>query len=221
MEKGIISRNIGLLMEHFNIRNESQLAKQVGMPQTTINKLVSGVSADPRISTLTPIIEHFHISLDTLLNENPIFGRPKENQPLDILIPIISYDEAIDMYENLSSLNTSNWPNWFPIPHQKDKKYYAIHLTLQELSQPFDRTSVLVIKNNSTLQDNTYCIIRHIESNSINIKKVSFENGKKWLIALQPKIPAAEYNKQQWTSLGTIQAAITDLTDHNFISIGN
>lgn len=220
MKKGIISRNISLLMEHFDIRNESQLAKLIGMPQTTVNKLISGVSADPRISTLTPIIDHFKISLDTLLSESPTFSSVKTNDATDLLIPLITYDELTDMYGDLHSLNTTNWPHWFPIPKQENDNYYSIHLTAQQLLKPFNETSLLIIHNSPKLENNTYCVVKHLSSNSINVKKSFFENGKEWLLALQSELPASEFNSEEWLLLGTIQACVTDMTNGDFIRIG-
>jgi len=219
MKKGAISRNIGFLMEHFGIRNESQLAKQVGMPQTTVNKLIAGVSADPRISTLIPIAEHFKISLDTLLSENPMFGATIENEPAVLWIPLIAQDEVADVYGNLDSLNTANWPHWYPIPKQKHKDYYAIHLT-SELLSPFDEASILIIEKKDSLENNTYCMVKHLNSNSINIKKAFFENGQQWLLALQSELPASEFNKKQWELLGTIRASVIDITNGDFIPLG-
>lgn len=204
-------------MEHFNVRNESQLAKQVGMAQTTVNKLITGVSADPRISTLTPIAEHFKIPLDTLLSENPSFTDIKENAPKDLFIPVLSYDELADIYDDLEALNMATWPYWYPIPQQDSQHYYGIRLTPKQLLKPFEQTSLLIIKNEPKLNNNTHCLVKHLSSNSINIKQVFFENGKPWLLPLQAELPTIEFNQEQWQLLGSIQARITDMVNGNFI----
>lgn len=219
MKKDTISRNIGLLMEHFGIRNESQLAKQVNMPQTTINKLLSGVSSDPHISTLTPIIEYFKISLDTLLSETPIFSSASTTEPQDLLVPLITYDELVDVYDDLSSLNSTNWPHWYPIPKQKNNDYYVVHLTQQRLSKPFDQASLLIVQHSQTLQNNIYCLVKHLPSNSLNIKKAHFENGKEWLLTLQPELPTSEFDVNEWLLLGNIQAVLIDMTNGSFIQM--
>lgn len=220
MKKDIISRNISLLMEHFDVRNESQLAKLVGMPQTTINKLLTGVSADPRISTLTPIVEHFKITLDTLLSDNPVFISPPNRQQLDTLIPIITYEELSDIYDNLQSLKIENWPQWYPIPKQSTSDYYAVHINQKQFPQPFYEASILIVKNEPKLPRTGYCLVKHLDSNTVNIKKTFLDNGKQWLLALEAGLPTSEFDMEHWQTLGIIQAFVIDISNGDFIYLG-
>lgn len=209
MKNDTISRNISLLMEHFNIKNESQLAKQVGMAQTTINKLTAGTSTDPRISTLMPIAQHFNIHIDTLFSENPSFTN-------DSSIPIITYDELNETYEDLDSLTTTNWPYWYPVP-KKGGHYYAVQVFQGQILEPFHNSCLLIVENKQNWQDNTYCLAKHIASDSINIKKVYLENGDVWLTSLKPNLPPIKFDSYEWQHLGTIQAKLIDLAQGKFI----
>ncbi len=220
MEKGIISRNINLLMEHFAIRNESQLAKLVGMPQTTVNKLITGISSDPRISTLIPIIKHFKISLDTLLSDDPVFEKTSVQQSSDLLVPIVTLEELSDIHVNLHALKSENWPQWYSIPKQNSHNYYAVHVSPKELLPPFQDASILIAKNESKLPQSGYCLIKHQRSNIISLKRVFFDDGRQWLLALEPGLPPIEFNHRQSKSLGIIQAFVTDISRGDFIYIG-
>ncbi len=220
MKKGIISRNISLLMEHFNIRNESQLAKLVRMPQTTVNKLITGVSSDPRVSTLTPIIEHFKISLDTLLSDNPIFTQTSASQQSHLLIPVVTIDELVDIHPNLNSLKSNNWPQWYPIPKQSSLSYYVIQLTPKQLLPPFQDASIVVVKNESKLPQTGYCLLKHLDSDKVSLKKVFFDDSRQWLLALETGLPPTEYDAKKWQSLGVIQAFVTDVGHGDFIYVG-
>ncbi len=219
MKKGMISRNISLLMEHFNIRNESQLAKLVRMPQTTVNKLITGVSSDPRVSTLTPIIEHFKISLDTLLSDNPIFTPTSASQQ-DLLIPIATLDELGDIHTNLNSLKPDNWPQWYPIPKQSSLNYYAIQLTPKQLLPPFHDACIVIVKNESKLPQSGYCLLKHLHSNTVSLKKVFFDDSRQWLLALETGLPPTEFDAKKWNSLGVIQAFVTDMSHGSFVYVG-
>lgn len=217
MQKGIISRNIELLMEHFGIRNESQLAKQVGLRQSTINKLISGVTIDPRISTLAPIAEHFNLSVDTLVSNHPTFGeKTKENgrQTFDTLVPLITYHELSEVYDDIHSLNIANWPHWIPIPPQKkESDYYAVSLK-DHLPKPFELASILVICNSSDLPNNNYCLLKHLDSNSISIKKILFDDGKQWLFALQSELSPSEFNSKLWQPIGVVHAFVANISNN-------
>lgn len=215
MKKNIISHNLGLLMEHFGIRNESQLAKIVDMPQTTVNKLINGTTADPRISTLLPFTQYFKISLDTLLSTNPVFDKDTQHQ--ELLIPLVPFEKLNQMYHELISLTSANWPDWYPIPRENSEGYYAVRLSPFQLPRPFEQRSILIVKNIDELPDNNYCILKHLSSNSISIKRTVFDNGKNWLLALQTEIPPLEFDKKIWLSLGIIQFIVTDVRKNTLL----
>ena len=62
--------NIRTLMKQHGEMTESKLAKEINLPQPTVNRLLSGAIADPKISTLTLIANFFKISIDWLLGRN-------------------------------------------------------------------------------------------------------------------------------------------------------
>lgn len=188
------------------------------MPQTTINKLITGITADPRISTLLPIAEHFKIPLESLVKDAPTFSNTKQDGAEEQWIPIIAFDELSERYNKLHTLTAENWPNWFPIPKQDYHNYYAIQLQPQQLLTPFDQSSILIIKNHSTLTPNCFCMVKHIESNSLSVKKVLIDGGKEWLLALKTDLPSIEFDAEEWQVLGIIQAIIIDVSQGEFLA---
>ncbi len=224
MLKSTISRNISLLMEYHDIRSETKLAEAANISQTTLNKLVSGTTSDPRISTLKPIAKFFNITLDSLMSENPIFADELQHKKVENpagatqLIPLVSESELLDIYETLSSLTQDNWPS-FPIPKQNTSNYYAM-LTTKKLDKPFEKARVLIIKNEDKLPDDSYCLLKHIDSDSVSIKKIKVVDGKKWLFALQ-NVPSLEFDEAKWQPLGTIEAAFLDMSSDTFFQAGD
>ena len=136
------------------------------------------------------------------------------------LIPLVSYIELLDVHSNLASLTTDNWPHWYPIIEQKNLNHYAVYLKSEQLPNPFNKESILILKNKSDLLINHYYILKHLCSNSIALKKVIFDSGIFWLIALQQNIPAAEYTKKEWQILGEIEAQLIDMSNGTFIHTG-
>lgn len=209
MKKDIIKKNFELLMGHFGISNISQMAKEIGMPQTTVNKLVTGETADPRISTLVPVAEHFKISLNDLFADCPKFIQDKNLQ--ESWIPVINFDELPTLKNDINNLTLSNWPHWYPVPVKDYQNCYAIKLKQNQTPRPFDQASLLIVTNDPDLTDNRYCVLKHLKSNSINIKKIAFDKGQYWLLALQPEIPPQKLAEKEWLSMGTIQSFVTDI----------
>src|SRR5579863_2694446 len=59
------------LMEECGI-SESELARQVDLPQTTINRLLLGGTSDPRANTLKPIADFFGVTIGQLCGFEPL-----------------------------------------------------------------------------------------------------------------------------------------------------
>jgi SOS-response transcriptional repressor LexA len=51
--------------------NETQLAKAINLPQSVINRILSGKTPSPALTTLLPIARYFAISLDDLIGYDP------------------------------------------------------------------------------------------------------------------------------------------------------
>src|SRR5579863_3717042 len=62
---------ISQLMEECGTK-EAELARQVGIPQTTINRLLLGGTSDPRAYTLKPIADFFGVTIGQLCGFEPL-----------------------------------------------------------------------------------------------------------------------------------------------------
>lgn len=80
------------LMEHFKM-SEADLCRGVGLPQTTINRLLTGQTSDPRISTLMVLAQFFNISLDQLTGKEKLILSPSYNQAKGSTIPVIAWKD--------------------------------------------------------------------------------------------------------------------------------
>ena len=83
-----ISQILTRLLSDQNLR-VSELARQVQLPQPTIQRIAAGVCENPHISSLKPIAEFFSISVDQLKGLEPI---PKFDKIFKL--PLISWTEA-------------------------------------------------------------------------------------------------------------------------------
>ena len=133
-------------------------------------------------------------------------------------IPVVAFDDLLGQYNKLHTLSKANWSNWFPMPKQEYHNYYAAQLQAQQLLEPFNQSSLLIVKNDSSLVPNCFCIVKHIQSNSLSVKKVFIDNGKEWLLALKSDLPSIEFDLEQWEVLGIIQAINIDLIQGKFLT---
>src|SRR5580692_3272249 len=90
-----LSDNLNLLMARARL-SSSELARQLGIPATTIKRIRNNEQANPTITTLIPIAQYFSISLDQLIGDES-FCTTGEMRPLDELhqIPMLSWHECL------------------------------------------------------------------------------------------------------------------------------
>ena len=70
---------------------EADLCRGVNLPQTTINRLLTGQTCDPRISTLVVLAQFFNVSLDQIIGKEKLVLNPSYNQTKGSTIPVIDW----------------------------------------------------------------------------------------------------------------------------------
>lgn len=85
-----IGKIIRQLME-YNKMSEADLCRGVNLPQTTINRLLSGQTSDPRISTLVMLAQFFEISLEQILGQESITLNSYYKKAKGCTIPVIEW----------------------------------------------------------------------------------------------------------------------------------
>lgn len=68
-----LRQNLQRLMVNHQIRSGSDLARQLGIPAPSVNRILSGQVTDPRISTIILLANYFDTSVDQLLGRQKLF----------------------------------------------------------------------------------------------------------------------------------------------------
>ena len=71
--------------------SEADLCRGVNLPQTTINRLLTGQTCDPRISTLAALARFFGVSLDQIIGKEKLVLNASYNQVKGATIPVIDW----------------------------------------------------------------------------------------------------------------------------------
>ena len=108
-----IARNLKALIDGCKVP-ELEIARALNTSVLTIRRIISGETADPRISTLKAIADYFNVSLDSLLDDNAqrSINAMIKNKPR--VIPILSWKE-IEASDSITNINLSNWGEWYPV----------------------------------------------------------------------------------------------------------
>ncbi len=79
-----VARILLSLMHRADGISENELARRTGVPQSTINRILSGVSRDPKTGTLQPLADYFGVTVAQLRGEASLPGG--KDDPLERLL---------------------------------------------------------------------------------------------------------------------------------------
>lgn len=181
-ESQLLINNLKGLMTAAHI-NEAELARQTGLPQPTLHKILAGKTSDPRYSTLVLLADFFAVSVDALYNENGVDYKNPGRQTFakTISIPILSWSECLNP-EELLNKNQSHWNLWVNIESEAGNLYALISKPCCE--PRFPKGSVLIINPNLPPQDGDFIIAKYPNTTEACLRELSIDGPNRLLLPL-------------------------------------
>ncbi len=71
MTTALLSKRLQSLLKHHEL-SESELARRIGIPRATVNRLVAGKMANPKMHMLKSLAGYFELSVDALLAQSAL-----------------------------------------------------------------------------------------------------------------------------------------------------
>jgi len=148
--------------------SEAELADLTQLPQSTVNRLLAGHTADPRASTLAPIARLFDISIEELLGLEAPINRIKGSYRSEVAksraIPIIGWREVASWPALQQTLNSHNHMQWLIADQRVSPACFAVKARHQH--EPFFcRGSILIIDPSVAPTDGATIVVT-LQSNS-------------------------------------------------------
>lgn len=171
----VIAQNIKKLMAEDFI-TESELARQTELPQTTINRLLLGITVDPRTNTLLPIAKYFGVSIDYLLgqdhgSEQRIPGTRNQNNPNTWRhIPIIEWQDVLSWNFKMKNYTPSSHSNWITTENDVSSTSFALK-TSSFMEPRFKKGSIIIVDPDFNMKDGNYIIIS-IANSEPTVRKI-------------------------------------------------
>ncbi len=183
-EQSWLVHNIKRLMAAKGL-NEATLAKRTSIPQPTLHKILSGKTADPRVSTLKLISEFFNISLDAV-----IYTPPHEQFDLAINgvkrqtkhIPIISWQQCVDAENCLTTLSPNNWEDW-QIATVKSEKVVSL-VSKSSMEPRFPKGTLLMLDLNAKPVDGDLVVVHYPNTDEATLRQLFLDGPVKRLNTL-------------------------------------
>ncbi len=205
----VISANIRKLIHSRKI-SEAQLARALNVSPMTIRRVVSGETADPRISTLSQIADFFNVSVDSLIEKNDMpITFTQENKPH--FIPILNWNLLEKFCSTPNLLNLCEWEDWYPVISAPslhlDKKTFALR-TKPSMQPRYPLGTLLIITPEDEYLDNDIVLVKITKSNDFSLRELIIDSPK-WIF--QPIITGSElifYNEIEHDIIGAVVLTI-------------
>lgn len=210
----LVSKVISKLMSEIGIK-ESELARQTGLPQTTINRLLIGDTSDPRANTLKPIAKYFGVTIGQLLGEelishNRITGTfSSGNRDAWSHVPVISWEEALSWVFRKESYNLHSHPQWITTERPISNLSFAI-ISRPFMEPRFKKDSVLIVDPQAEYYDGKFVVLT-IDNTNVTVRQLTIDSSDIYLRHFDTTIPTIKLNKEQHLILGVIVEARINL----------
>ena len=173
-----------LISEH--TLNTAELARQTGVLQPVIHRIVSGETDNPKIGTLLPIANYFGISINELIGEETVLANQNVNPSManNTLhkIPLLNWQEI------------KEWPNiikrgdrgYIETSNKLCKNSYAVAVKDSTMLPRFPEGTILIIDTSLVPQDQDFVIVQTSLQNEPLFKQVFFDGDDIYLKPVNP-----------------------------------
>ena len=169
----LIAENLSALLQQHHL-NANQLAQRIGIPMMTVRRLLSGETADPRISTLKIIADYFNISVDLLIGDAPKNILVSSKQMRSYLIPKFNWD-ILSKLNNVAELGLDDWEDWQSISLNNNdlisKKTFALE-SRPSMYPRFPKGTIFIIDPGTTPTDGDIVLIKLKENNEFTLREL-------------------------------------------------
>lgn len=170
--------------------SENELARRTGIPQQIINRMLSGVNKNPKISTILPIVRYFGISIDQLIGElnNKDIRLNTEHYGWSE-VPLIAWEEI--GITNKSSKKCLTIPTDAPV----SKEAFAVKMPDDSMELKFYKNTILIFEPKKDPKSHDFVLINSTLAYNIIFRQVIFKDNNVYIKCLNPKLECYKAQK--------------------------
>jgi SOS-response transcriptional repressor LexA len=174
------------LIDEYSI-TANELARNTGVPQPVIHKIIKGKTENPNLSTLRAIAKFFSVSVSELIGETPILNGKnnfKQNKiqhyPQPRKIPLINWKEIPLWLEH----DTAEFLEFTSIIGLVGKKTFALKLNdlNSNIDDPeFRDNSIIIVEPDIRPRNRDYVVIKHLQNNHYLLRQLLIDGINQYL----------------------------------------
>ncbi|NNM60429.1 MAG: helix-turn-helix domain-containing protein [Legionellales bacterium] len=179
-EEDHLFNNLQQLLHRAGI-NEAELSRQTNIPTSTIHKIFSGKTTDPRISTLKTLADYFDVDLGDLYSNN-ILERHKPI-PQGHSLPVISWEDCIKSPNPIAHLTVNNWEQWIVIDQVNNTAIYGLP-SKPSMEPRFPRGTILIVNPEIKPIDGDLVIVKFANATEAALRELTIDGPNKLLMPI-------------------------------------
>ena len=177
----ILMTNLNHFAEKYSI-HEAELARQTGIPQPTLHKIMTGKTTDPRISTIQTLADYFGVTLDALYAETPLNDNrsARKGKP----IPIITWSQCTHYQKALKTLSSTQWLQWVVVDDGKHQNALFALKSKATCEPHFPRGTIFIIDTKITPHDGDFVVAYFPSTTECTLRELSVDGKTELLLPL-------------------------------------
>lgn len=166
MGQSLISRILKNLLFKKDLKT-TQLARELNIPQQTLQRIVSGASPTPHLKTLKPIADFFNITVEQLKGEKPLPDSLSNTSSMPKVrsakaIPVIPWENIETYLKEPKAYESHN--EIFVNQSSSNETTFAIILNDSSMEPYFPKGSYLILDPEKRFKDRSYVLVKIGES---------------------------------------------------------
>jgi SOS-response transcriptional repressor LexA len=191
-----LSRILNLLLGEKKIK-PTELARLTNLPQPTIQRIVSGTTTRPHLSSLEPIAQFFSLSIDQLIGLEPIpWLENKTQASMQIKqVPIIDWSEVLPWLDTQSNKYTSCRERAIISDINTSKKTFALTVKDSSMEPVFNIGTKIIIDPERELKDRCFLIIKFSDNNEAIFRQLVVDGNDYFVKPLSKELSDSKMRK--------------------------
>lgn len=180
------------LMEECDI-DDAQLARETGVPASTISRMRINSNANPTASTLRPISKFFSISISQLLGDEPL---PKDRLPgthnptyyTSARMPVIEWDWIMNWVETHGKNIKEKLQTWISTEKEVGPNSFALIIPTDSFGIAFRKGSTIIVDPSQLPIDGDLILVKNENDKNILLKQFLMDGHEAYMRSVNPEI---------------------------------
>lgn len=180
------------LMEECDI-DDAQLARETGVPASTISRMRINSNANPTASTLRPISKFFSISISQLLGDEPL---PKDRLPgthnptyyTSARMPVIEWDWVMNWVDTHGESIKEKLKTWISTEKEVGLNSFALIIPTNSFGLAFRKGSTIIIDPSQSPIDGDLILVKNKNEENVLLKQFLLDGSEIYIRSVNPEI---------------------------------